>query len=71
MQDKNSNIRYTIESNGYIQAEDWQGSGQPQLTKVGATKWRVIVSDPSRYEGCEIHEFDTQEQAKLYIANQN
>lgn len=70
MKQKSASIRYTVESNSYLQAKDWQGQGQPELKRVTATSWRVIVNDPARCEACEIHAFDTKAAADAYISEQ-
>lgn len=69
MKTKN-NIRYSLESNSYIEAQDWQGKGQPELKRIPATEWRVIVSDPARYEGCEIYTFKSKSLAQSFIDSQ-
>lgn len=49
---------------------DWDGAGQPVKFKtIAPTEWKVLVHDPDRWEGCELHTFDSPEKRQEFIDN--
>lgn len=63
-------IRFEKFSNGHTMPTDWDGAGQPVKFKtIAPTEWKVLVHDPDRWEGCELHAFDSPEKRQEFIDN--
>lgn len=62
----NADSYYSKEVWAYYKAH----GGQPkpsELTRVPATQWSVMIHDPGRWEGCEVHHFDSIEERNKFI----
>ena len=61
-------IRFEKYNNSHIRPTNWGGNGQPtEWARDPATVWSVLVHDPDRWEGCEVHHFTNKEARQRFI----
>jgi hypothetical protein len=60
-------IRYERTHNGHMRPVEWRGRQPIRHETIPPTRWTVLVHDPDRWEGCEVHHFDSREAREQWI----